>query len=248
MSSTKYLVAYYERMKYNNGLNEDIDMNNNSPQLSYKTPQEQAIHASIVAGPNNNTRRNHVIIKYPTSSSSYVPIKHPTSDSPHVDDLVINIQLPYDPNAPIEPKLWDGNFHPISLHRSIEYLVSDSKNIKDSLNFIAKYITNKQVNPAKSNNLEDFNGIGKAIWNFISSVYQSKWNLLIADKNSNTLRQKISAKFTLKVPLASNRNNKSIDKLIPVSIEKIPLLSLLNCQRRLIKSPNILKISNQPTS
>ena len=47
----------------------------------------------------------------------------------------------------------------------------DSKNIKDSLNFIAKYITNKQVNPAKPNDLEDFNGISKVIWNFISSVY-----------------------------------------------------------------------------
>jgi len=36
---------------------------------------------------------------------------------------------------------------------------------------MAKYITNKQVDPARSNNLEDFNGIGEAIWNLISSVY-----------------------------------------------------------------------------
>ncbi len=71
----------------------------------------------------------------------------------------------------MEPKLWNGNFHPISLHESIKYLALDSKNIKDSLNFIAKYITNKQVNPAKPNDFEDFNGIGKVIWNFISSVY-----------------------------------------------------------------------------
>ena len=121
----------------------------------------------------------------------------------------------------MELKLWNGNFHPILLHKSIEYLASDSKNIKNFLNFIAKYITNKQVNPAKSNNLEDFNGIGKVIWNFFSSIYQSKWNSLIADKNSNTLRQKISAKFTPKVPPASNRNNKFINKLIPASIKKI---------------------------
>ena len=71
----------------------------------------------------------------------------------------------------MELKLWDGNFHPISLHRSIKYLALDSKNIKNSLNFIVKYITNKQVNPVKPNDLEDFNGIGKVIWNFISSVY-----------------------------------------------------------------------------
>jgi len=39
---------------------------------------------------------------------------------------------------------------------------------------MAKYIANKQVDPAKSNDLEDFNGIGKVIWNLISLVYQSK--------------------------------------------------------------------------
>ena len=39
----------------------------------------------------------------------------------------------------------------------------DFKNIKNLLNFMAKYITNKQVDPAKSNNLEDFKGIDEAI-------------------------------------------------------------------------------------
>ena len=73
-----------------------------------------------------------------------------------------------------EPDLWNGSFHPISLHSSIEHIALDSKNIKDSLNFMAKYITNKQVDPAKSNDLENFKGIGEVIWNFISLVYQSK--------------------------------------------------------------------------
>jgi len=49
----------------------------------------------------------------------------------------------------MEPDLWD--------------IALDSKNIKNSLNFIAKYITNKQVDLAKSNNLEDFKSIGEAI-------------------------------------------------------------------------------------
>jgi len=89
------------------------------------------------------------------------------------DDNVINIQLPYDPQAPTELELWSGNFHPISLHSSIEHIASDTKNIKDFLNFMARYITDKQVDFSKLNDLEDFNSIGKAIWNFISSVYQS---------------------------------------------------------------------------
>jgi len=63
----------------------------------------------------------------------------------------------------MEPELWDGNFHPISLHEFIEHIVLDSKNIKNSLNFMARYISNKQVDSSKSNDLEDFHSIGKAI-------------------------------------------------------------------------------------
>jgi len=59
------------------------------------------------------------------------------------DNDIINIQLLYNPHMPTEPELWDGSFHPISLHRSIEYLALDAKNIKDSLNFMAKYIFSK---------------------------------------------------------------------------------------------------------
>jgi len=118
----------------------------------------------------------------------HVSTEHPSLPSPHGNDAVINIQLPYNSNAPTEPDLWDGNFYPISLYGSIEYIASDSKNIKNSLNFIARYIANKQVDLVKSNNLEDFKGIGEAIWNLISSVYQAKWDSLIADKNTNTLR------------------------------------------------------------
>jgi len=139
----------------------------------------------------------------------------------HADDTVINIQLPYDPSTSTEPKLWDGSFHPISLHGLMEHLALDSKNIKDSLNFMAKYISNKQVNLLKSNDLEDFYSMGKAVWNFISSVYQANWDSLYADKQSNFLRKKIAAKFTPKIQPTTNKN-KIIDKPTPVNIERIP--------------------------
>ena len=96
---------------------------------------------------------------------------HSTSGSSYGDDMAINIQLLYNSNAPTEPDLWDGNFYPILLHSSMEHLASDAKSIKDSLNFIAKYISNKQVNSSKSNDIEDFHSMGKVIWNFISSIY-----------------------------------------------------------------------------
>jgi len=104
----------------------------------------------------------------------------------------------------------------------MEHLASDAKNIKDSLLFMAKYIGNKQINPVKSNELEDFKGIGETIWNFISSVYQSKWDSLIADKNDKSLRQKISDKLTSRIIPPTNSNNKSVDKPIPTSINKMP--------------------------
>jgi len=37
ISLTKLSIAYYERIEYNNAMNLDIDMDNNSLALSYKT-------------------------------------------------------------------------------------------------------------------------------------------------------------------------------------------------------------------
>jgi len=144
------------------------------------------------------------------------------------DNNVINIQLPYNPHAPTEPELWDGSFHPISLHGSIEHLASDAKNIKDSLNFMAKYISNKQINSSKANEVREFNSIGKTIWNLISSVYNANWDSLNANKQSNLLRRKISIKFTLKIQPAIGKNNKEVNNPKPVQIEQIfsPILSL----------------------
>jgi len=86
---------------------------------------------------------------------------------------IINIQLPYDPNTLTKPDFWSSNFHLISLHGSIEQIASGTKSIKNSLNFMARYISNKKINPSKTNDLSDFDSIGDSIWNFISSVYQA---------------------------------------------------------------------------
>ena len=104
MFLTKSLILYYEKMKLNNNLNKDINMENDSPQLSYVMSKEKANHISIITNSNNNTIDKHILIE------------HPISSTPHIDDMVINIQLPYNPNAPTKPELWDGSFHPISLY------------------------------------------------------------------------------------------------------------------------------------
>ena len=105
----------------------------------------------------SNLNLQHVLDNQMAPNPTYVQTMY------HTNDTVINIQLLYNPSAPMEPKLWNGSFHPISLHDLMEHLVSDSKNIKDSLNFIAKYISNKQIDSSKFNDLEDFHSMGKAV-------------------------------------------------------------------------------------
>ena len=137
------------------------------------------------------------------------------------DDNVINIQLSYDPNSSTEPDLWSGNFQSIFLHGSVKHIALDLKNIKQSLNFMAKYIFNKKVNPKSSNDLNDFDSIGDAVWNFLSSVYQSSWNSLYTDNHSKSLREKILTKLTPRVvPSSSNKTIKNpnlvtINKALP---------------------------------
>jgi len=104
----------------------------------------------------------------------------------------------------------------------IEHFASDAKNIKVTLDFMAKYITNKQVSSSKVNDLNDFDGMGDAIWNFISSVYEAKWDSLHTDKKTNTLRAKISSKLTPRAMPNKNNNKKEIAKPVPISIKKVP--------------------------
>ena len=82
---------------------------------------------------------------------------------PYGSNDVINVPLSYDPSTPTDPDLWNGSFHLVSLHESLEYLTLDAKNIKDFLNFMAKYISNKQIDLSKSNDIEDLKGISMAI-------------------------------------------------------------------------------------
>ena len=74
---------------------------------------------------------------------------------------MFNIQLNYDINQALDPESWNGKFHVISLHDSIEHLVSDVKNIKDSLFRIGKYIKGKSIINDNANNVKDLEGMGK---------------------------------------------------------------------------------------
>ena len=210
MVSSGRSTPYHERMD----TDMDIDPVSNEsteeqPVLSYETEQERAIRVSMVANQQTTTRLHNV-------NNEATP-----THARHEDD-VINIQLPYNPNAPTEPQLWSGSFHPISLHGSMEHLAHDTNSIKDTLDFMARYIRNKSVNDIKANNITEFEGMGDAIWNFISSVYEAKWDSLHTDRSTNTLRSKISLKFTPRIPTAKGNGNKEIPKSTPVTVNRAP--------------------------
>jgi len=42
-----------------------------------------------------------------------------------LSESIINIQLIYNLDQSTEPDIWDGNFHSVSLHKSMEHIASD---------------------------------------------------------------------------------------------------------------------------
>jgi len=68
---------------------------------------------------------------------------------------------------------------------------------------MAKYITNKQIDPSRANELYNFKGVGEVVWSFISSIYYANWDVLFANNNFTSLRKKIAAKFTPRIQLTS---------------------------------------------
>jgi len=214
----------------NNGMDINSDSPTNSPALSYETEQEKLLCYSKTTVIMNNMRPQNGNNMAPSIQLEHAGHNIPNEPKPctaapcNNDDNVINIQLPYNPDAPTEPELWSGSFYLISLHGSIKQIASDTKSIKDSLNFMAKYIVNKKVNPKTANNLQNFDGIGDSVWNFIFTVYQAGWDSLHTDNRSKTLREKILSKFTPRItPNNTKKNSKELPNSIPVSLDKVPL-------------------------
>ena len=153
-------TIYHERVAMNNGMDIDSDPPVESSALSYEDEREKEIRLRKAAETTNNMRPqdgNNEASSIQVNHGGYVSTDRTCGQAPcNVDDNVINIQLPYDPNAPMEPDLWSGDFHFISLHGSVKQITSDMKNIKQLLNFMVRYISNKKVNLKSFNDLNDF--------------------------------------------------------------------------------------------
>ena len=139
---------------------------------------------------------------------------------------MFNIQLLYNENQALDPKLWDSNFHTISLHRFMEYLVSDIKHIQELSRRMQKYILNKLIESDKANNVKDLEGIGEVAWRFISALYESYQDQLIANKNNFSFKYKVKAQFNPQIiKEITSKKGKKKDKPAVVSVLSSPILA-----------------------
>jgi len=167
MDSMAFSRPYHEKMEQNNNMDVDDD-NKALSELSYEATQERDICLRMVAenyedmlpSQGKLTNNNHLqhVLEMNTKST---PTQGSTAQNE--ESTFINIPLPYDPDTPSDPETWGSNFYLVSLYSLIEYLASDIKNIKDSLKFMMKYITNKKMDSSKANDFADFKDIGEAV-------------------------------------------------------------------------------------
>jgi len=68
----------------------------------------------------------------------------------------------------------------------------------------------------------EIDGLSKAAWLLISSIHESRWDLLHTDKKNKIFRQKVASKFTSNTCShnSTSNGNKSKDK--PIEIIKLP--------------------------
>jgi len=79
----------------------------------------------------------------------------------------------------------------------------------------------KSINGNKANDFKNLSGMGKSIWEFISSVYDLHWDVLFVDKNNTTLRNKVKSKFAPQVKFLQT-SNKGKDMPKPTFVSSIP--------------------------
>ena len=139
---------------------------------------------------------------------------------------MFNIQINYDINQALDLKSCNSEFYVVSLYRFIEYLASNVKNIKDSLNRMEKYIKGKSIIKDNPNSIKYLDGVGKAVWDFFSAFYEAHWDSLYMDDSNMSFRSKVKSKFIPQATKTSiNNKDKEQVKLTYISSLSLPILA-----------------------
>jgi len=139
-------------------------------------------------------------VDVPTASASpslYVPSAGEHMSSPHVllpntgssgknraesDDFGPSL-LDYDNNQPAITSSWNGAFHMVSIFRTKNSGSENATNILESIKQIGLYISNHSVD--KKPPVREFVLVVKSLWKLIETIYTSKWNLFVFDKEAS---------------------------------------------------------------
>ena len=110
---------------------------------------------------------------------------------------------------------------------------------------MGKYIRGKSINN-DPNNIKNLEGIGKAVWEFLFSIYDSHWDDLYINNTNTTFRNKVSSKFTPRVPNNSNINNKGKEIVKSIFISPIPSSILAKTQKEVNELSKYFKKNTNP--
>jgi len=183
ISSSKSDKEYYVCVKRDsNRMDEDDPVSPiGNSQDEYMTQERKKDQVSKAADNTDNMCHQHV-------SNEDLASNLPSGNN------MFNIQLNYNINQALDPKSWDGEFCAVFLHGFIEHLTSDVKNIKESLYRMGNCIKDKSVN-TNPNDVKNLDSVGKAVWEFLSVVYDSHWDGLYVDDSKTSFRNKVKSKF-----------------------------------------------------
>ena len=116
------------------------------------------------------------------------------------------IVIPYQGNQPVDPLLQDSNLCLVSLFDIYNYLEDDIKNVICSLFRITAFIKQCTLENRTAQDILQIVSFGYMTWKFISAIYESSWDKLMANM---TFRQYIFTQFN-KTP--SNKTLFNLDK------------------------------------
>jgi len=160
-----------------------------------------------------------------SSSPSNVPsfdFVLPPSQTPHVSneenpgltptiDTITSIEpsppmvIPYSTNISTDLTLWDGNFMATSLFGTNKFLNSDINNISCSLQCMACFLRQHNLEGRNGNNIKQLDPFGQSAWDFISAIFKSGWDILTT-ANELTIRGNITKEFGKVTNLPSREN------------------------------------------
>jgi len=160
----------------------------------------------------------------PCVSNEENPGLTPTIDTITSTEPSPSMVIPYSTNVLADPTLWDGNFTATSLFSTNEFLNSDINNISCSLQRMACFLRQCNLEGHNRNNIKQLDPFGQSAWDFISTIFESGWDILTT-ANKSTIRGNIAKEFG-KATNPSSRENichgTHISKVPPLSYPALP--------------------------